>query len=294
MMVERYPNLKEDVGDSIPRCEISSPLDIKLAIWSTASCALVLACRPSVSKEKEKERRTPNNSENALRGPKPAYFGRSPRYTEAKIQTRSRIYESPWLLPSVKPYTNFPISSVHPQTTLCPESLWKVHLAPQNVSILKIYPHPTCEAPPSCSIALARGASPSPSSSFFPHVNFEGTISAFDWRKVTAIGADSGSGSLDKVSWRRRRRKCNLQASSSSCASFFQISLVVVLNLYGKRLLVKKRNSVSWVWVERVCCHFFVFGSSYFAGIRARFAVSVLSVVRVLGSQLLILGVMCL
>ena len=29
-MVERYPNLKEEVGSSIPGCEISSLLDIKL------------------------------------------------------------------------------------------------------------------------------------------------------------------------------------------------------------------------------------------------------------------------
>jgi hypothetical protein len=29
MMVERYPNLKEEVGNSIPSCEISSPLDRK-------------------------------------------------------------------------------------------------------------------------------------------------------------------------------------------------------------------------------------------------------------------------
>jgi len=33
MMVERYPNLKEEVGRSIPGCEISSLLDEKLAKW---------------------------------------------------------------------------------------------------------------------------------------------------------------------------------------------------------------------------------------------------------------------
>jgi len=54
MMVERYPNLKEEVGGSIPACEISSLLDEKLAKWSTTSCALALACRPSVSKKKER------------------------------------------------------------------------------------------------------------------------------------------------------------------------------------------------------------------------------------------------
>ena len=49
IMVEIYPNLKEEVGGSILSCEISSLLDIKLAMWSTAFCALALACRPSVS-----------------------------------------------------------------------------------------------------------------------------------------------------------------------------------------------------------------------------------------------------
>jgi hypothetical protein len=49
MMVERYPNLKEEVGGSNPNCEISSLLDRKLAGWSIASCALAMACRPSVS-----------------------------------------------------------------------------------------------------------------------------------------------------------------------------------------------------------------------------------------------------
>ena len=44
MMVERYPDLKEEVGSSIPSCKISSLLDIELARWSTASCALALAC----------------------------------------------------------------------------------------------------------------------------------------------------------------------------------------------------------------------------------------------------------
>jgi hypothetical protein len=40
MMVERYPNLKEEVGDSIPGCVISFLLDRKLAKWSTASCGM--------------------------------------------------------------------------------------------------------------------------------------------------------------------------------------------------------------------------------------------------------------
>jgi hypothetical protein len=33
MMVERYPNLKKDVGGLIPDCEMSSLLDRKLARW---------------------------------------------------------------------------------------------------------------------------------------------------------------------------------------------------------------------------------------------------------------------
>ena len=44
MMVERYPNLKEEVGSSIPGREISSLLDLNLA--------LALACRSSVAPQK--------------------------------------------------------------------------------------------------------------------------------------------------------------------------------------------------------------------------------------------------
>ena len=43
MMMERYPNLRKEVGGLIPACEISSLPNEKLA-----SSALVLACRPSV------------------------------------------------------------------------------------------------------------------------------------------------------------------------------------------------------------------------------------------------------
>ena len=53
MMVERYPILEEEVGGSIPGCEISSQLDKELARWSTASYALVLACRHSISTKKK-------------------------------------------------------------------------------------------------------------------------------------------------------------------------------------------------------------------------------------------------
>ena len=42
------PNYEEEVDGSIPGCEISSLLDIKFARWSTVSCALALACWPSV------------------------------------------------------------------------------------------------------------------------------------------------------------------------------------------------------------------------------------------------------
>ena len=38
MMVERYPNLKEEDDGSVPGCEISSLLDRKLAMWSTFLC----------------------------------------------------------------------------------------------------------------------------------------------------------------------------------------------------------------------------------------------------------------
>jgi len=43
MMVERYPDLKQEVGGLIPGCEISSLPDGNLARWSTASYALALA-----------------------------------------------------------------------------------------------------------------------------------------------------------------------------------------------------------------------------------------------------------
>ena len=56
MMVERYPNLKEEVGGPIPGCEISSLFVRKLARGSIVSCALALACWSFVSKVKEKEK----------------------------------------------------------------------------------------------------------------------------------------------------------------------------------------------------------------------------------------------
>ena len=56
MMVERYPNLKEKIGSSIPGCKISSVLD-RLPSWSSnASCALALTCRPPMSRKKDKKR----------------------------------------------------------------------------------------------------------------------------------------------------------------------------------------------------------------------------------------------
>ena len=51
MMVERYPNLKEEVGGSIPDYEISSLLDRNLA----------LACRPSISKQNKTKQKHWNN-----------------------------------------------------------------------------------------------------------------------------------------------------------------------------------------------------------------------------------------
>jgi hypothetical protein len=45
-----------EVGGSIPSCEISSLLDMIILVkWSTTLCALALACRPSLSKEKERD-----------------------------------------------------------------------------------------------------------------------------------------------------------------------------------------------------------------------------------------------
>ena len=56
MLVERYPNLKEEVGGSIPGCEISSLLDKKLVRWSIVSCALA-AVRLPIKKKKEKRKK---------------------------------------------------------------------------------------------------------------------------------------------------------------------------------------------------------------------------------------------
>ena len=61
MMLEIYPYLKEEVGRLIFYYEIFSLLDKKkLVKWSTVSCALALACRPSVSKIKENENKKNN------------------------------------------------------------------------------------------------------------------------------------------------------------------------------------------------------------------------------------------
>ena len=55
MLVERYPNLKEEVGGSIPGCEISSLLDKKLVRWSIVSCALAAVRLPKNKKRKKKK-----------------------------------------------------------------------------------------------------------------------------------------------------------------------------------------------------------------------------------------------
>jgi hypothetical protein len=68
MMVERYPNLKEEVGGSIPRCEISSLLDGKTC--QVINCLLCFGasmsgfCLKKKKKEKEKENThvTPNDN----------------------------------------------------------------------------------------------------------------------------------------------------------------------------------------------------------------------------------------
>ena len=49
--MERYPVLKEEVGGSVPGCEISSLPDKKIASWSFVLCALASACRPYVLKK---------------------------------------------------------------------------------------------------------------------------------------------------------------------------------------------------------------------------------------------------
>ena len=53
-MVDIYPNLKKEVGGSFLGCEIFSLLDIILVRWSNASCAMALACRPSIDLLKKK------------------------------------------------------------------------------------------------------------------------------------------------------------------------------------------------------------------------------------------------
>jgi len=51
--------VKRIVGGLNPGCEISSLSDGKLAWWSTVSCGLVLAYRPSVSRKgKKKEKKS--------------------------------------------------------------------------------------------------------------------------------------------------------------------------------------------------------------------------------------------
>jgi hypothetical protein len=57
MMVERFPTLKEEVGGSIPGCEILFLPDGKLARLSIVSCALTPACPGFVSKKKLKRER---------------------------------------------------------------------------------------------------------------------------------------------------------------------------------------------------------------------------------------------
>jgi hypothetical protein len=56
MMVDRYPNLKEEVGGLIPDCVIPFLLDRKLVRWSIVLCALVLTCRLSVSQKKKNKK----------------------------------------------------------------------------------------------------------------------------------------------------------------------------------------------------------------------------------------------
>ena len=53
MMVERYPNLKEEVSGSIPSCLLSSLLDINFPGGQLPPYALVLACWPSISNKQK-------------------------------------------------------------------------------------------------------------------------------------------------------------------------------------------------------------------------------------------------
>ena len=54
MMVERRPNLKEEVDGSIPGCEISSLLDKNLSGGQLPHVCLALGWQPSVSIKKLK------------------------------------------------------------------------------------------------------------------------------------------------------------------------------------------------------------------------------------------------
>jgi hypothetical protein len=54
------PSLKKEVGGSIPIYITSSLLNEKLVRWSTASCALALACQPSVLKFKKSKKKKKN------------------------------------------------------------------------------------------------------------------------------------------------------------------------------------------------------------------------------------------
>lgn len=58
--MERYPDIRKEVNGPIPGCEIFSLLDIKLARWVNFLYVLWcwLACRPSISKEKEKKKKS--------------------------------------------------------------------------------------------------------------------------------------------------------------------------------------------------------------------------------------------
>jgi hypothetical protein len=55
MMVERYPNLKEEVGGSIPSCEISSLLINKT--YQMVNCLMCFGARMSAFWFKKKEKK---------------------------------------------------------------------------------------------------------------------------------------------------------------------------------------------------------------------------------------------
>ena len=62
MMVERHPNIKEEIGDLIPGCENSSLNDIKLAKWSIALMCFGVGMSALCLTKRKKENKENKNS----------------------------------------------------------------------------------------------------------------------------------------------------------------------------------------------------------------------------------------